>query len=160
MVQSYTQEIMLPAAHHIRDHIMDDAKEIAEKAGPLAIKLPQAIRRSVQLNKVPNDLKPDLIRLADAIQPFAEKVQANADKLPGAAEKIRDQIVPTAEKAAKVHTLSLAACFCIAFSLCGCVWQGIDPFPSQIGLPSGTTIASVRCSIQTYDSSPIIMINA
>lgn len=67
----------------------------ALQGGKLAEGLPRALRRAVKLNRVPDDLKPDLLFLAQLLDPLVARAKAAAPDLPArareAARKIHEQ---------------------------------------------------------------------
>ena len=78
------------------------------QGGALAEGLPRALRRAVALDRVPNDLKPDLLFLARLLDPVAARLKAMAPDLPRMAANARGQLEPQADKAYEVS--STVAC--------------------------------------------------
>ena len=76
---------------------------LAQQGGALAEGLPRALRRAVALDRVPNDIKPDLLFLARLLDPVAARLKAMAPDLPRMAANARgQQLEPQADKAYEV----------------------------------------------------------
>jgi hypothetical protein len=73
------------------------------QGGALAEGLPRALRRAVALDRVPGDIKPDLLFLARLLDPLAARLKALAPDLPAKARQARQQLEPQADKAFEVH---------------------------------------------------------
>lgn len=81
-------------------------EHLAEEAGPLVEVLPRALKRAVQNNKVPNDLREDILWLASRIEPYVERVKAQIAKLPEQTEKAlekADQVVENVSEVTWLH---------------------------------------------------------
>ena len=78
------------------------------QGGKLAEGLPRALRRAVRLNRVPDDLKPDLLFLAQLLDPLVASAKAAAPDMPRrareAARKIHDN-------EAQAYEVSTAVCY-------------------------------------------------
>ena len=88
-------------------------ERLAEEAGPLVEALPRALRRAVANDKVPNDLREDVLWLASIIEPHVARVKSEIAKLPQKADKAlekADQFVDNASKGG-VLLFVLISCF-------------------------------------------------
>lgn len=52
MAKEFNEQQLQPAAEYIAKNFEREARRLAKEVGPLAVGLPKAIRRAVQLNKV------------------------------------------------------------------------------------------------------------
>ena len=52
LAKEFSEEQLQPAAEYIAKNFEREARRLAKEVGPLAVGLPKAIRRAVQLNKV------------------------------------------------------------------------------------------------------------
>ncbi len=71
-------------------------ERLAQEAGPLVEALPRSLRRSVEMDKVPTDLREDCLWLATRIEPYVAKVKSQLAQLPEKTDKAlekADQIV-------------------------------------------------------------------
>lgn len=73
----------------------------------LAEGLPGSLRRAVELDRVPNDLKPDLLFLAQLLDPIVEKAKAVAPSLPEKAHQAVERIDREEEQAFEVRLPSV-----------------------------------------------------
>ncbi len=82
----------------------------------LAEGLPNSLRRAVDLDRVPNDLKPDLLFLAGLLDPIVAKFVAIAPQLPEKAHAAVERIDREEEQAFEVLPCLLAPP-CVGWSL-------------------------------------------
>ena len=75
---------------------------LAKEAPPLVEALPRALRSAVRYNKVPNELREDVLWLASKIEPQVDKINAQIKQLPEQAHNIAEKIEPAAERASEV----------------------------------------------------------
>ncbi len=77
------------------------------QGGKLAEGLLRALRRAVRLNRVPDDLKPDLLFLAQLLDPLVASAKAAAPDLPAkaraAAKKIHENEAQAYEVSSIIH---------------------------------------------------------
>eukprot|EP00891_Asterochloris_glomerata_P004170 jgi/Astpho2/4170/Aster-05137 len=92
------QEQLQPRADYLADHFEEKARAFAKRLGPLAAGLPDSIEKAVKKNKVPDELKRDLLLIASKLRPIAQNLVQAADQLYEQAPQIQAQIKPTAEK--------------------------------------------------------------
>ena len=52
MAKEFNEQQLQPAAEYIAKNFEREARRLAKEVGPLAVGLPKAMRRAVQLNKV------------------------------------------------------------------------------------------------------------
>ncbi len=79
------------------------------QGGKLAEGLPRALRRAVKLDRVPDDLKPDLLFLAQLLDPLVARAKAAAPDMPARAREAAKKIHQNEGKAYEVS----AAVFCV-----------------------------------------------
>lgn len=72
------------------------------QGGKLAEGLPRALRRAVKLDRVPDDLKPDLLFLAQLLDPLVAKAKAAAPDMPARAREAAKKIHQNEGKAYEV----------------------------------------------------------
>lgn len=83
-------------------------ESLAQEAGPLIEALPKALVNAVRRDKVPADLRQDVVWLASRVQPHVRKLTARAAKLPEKTAEVLDQADRTLDKAAEVRACSSA----------------------------------------------------
>lgn len=86
-------------------------EHLAEEAGPLVEALPRALKRAVANDKVPNDLRQDILWLAARIEPYVEQVKEQLKKLPEQAEQLTNEAEKYVDQAAEVNQSLLLACY-------------------------------------------------
>ena len=91
-------------------------QNLADEAGPLIEALPKALKQAVKYDKVPKDLREDVVWLASIIEPYVGKLKKIVEKdLPEQTEKILDKADDYVDKASEVHFILLSPCLTASF---------------------------------------------
>ena len=91
-------------------------QNLADEAGPLIEALPKALKQAVKYDKVPKDLREDVVWLASIIEPYVGKLKKIVEKdLPEQTEKILDKADDYVDKASEVHFTCFSPCLTVSF---------------------------------------------
>ena len=136
------------------------AEDIARQAPELLDRLPRALRRAVELNKVPGDLERDVLALADWVEPLIPQLKERISQAPAQAQALADRAQPAVKQATQVRPgagwQSQCECGCQQTLAClggaACARPGAgagrpDPARCPAGRAGGTMCWLAQCSI-------------
>lgn len=85
------------------------AEEIAAEGPEIAEKLPKALKRACEIDRIPKDLQGDVLVIAEWLQKLLPKVKEAAAQLPEQAEQAKQRLEPAVDKASNVSCPFLQA---------------------------------------------------
>ena len=84
----------------------DQAETIAREGPAIAENLPKSLRRAVEIERVPKDLRDDVRLIAEWLEQYMPQIKEIAQHLPETAEHVKEKVEPAVDHASKVSVSS------------------------------------------------------